>query len=293
MRQAVLAMMMLAAATGAAAQEIWWNPGVIDEVRHRGLLKVGVGHFEPWVMCDAGGDLIGYEVDVASKLAEDMGVRIQFVRTDWYFIVPALIERQFDVVVSGMSITPARGLLVNFSVPYSEFGTVIVANALRTEGFVRNHYNRPGVTFAVRAGTTPAALVEREFPQASVLALDSDDEVREAVLNGPAYAAAVDQVMAARWIHEHPTVLRQALATVFDRLPQAIALRKGDVDGLNFFDSWVTSHRVSGWLDERWHYWFRTREWEHLVAGEAAAGAATFDGTAAPLAELPAPTGHP
>ena len=294
MRQFLLAAIVLATAASATAQEIWWNPGVIDEVRHRGLLKVGAGHFEPWVMCDVGGDLIGYEVDVANKLAQDLGVRIQFVRTDWYFIVPALIERQFDIVVSGMSITPARALLVSFSRPYSEFGTIIVANAGRTEGFARNHYDRAGVTLAVRRGSTTEALVRREFPQASPLALDSDAEILEAVSGGGrAHAAAVDQVTAARWIHEHPSVLRQAFAAVFDRLPQAIALRKGDVDGLNFFDSWVTHHRVNGWLGERWRYWFETREWEALVATDPAACAETFDATAAPLLAVPGPMGHP
>ena len=45
------------------------DDSVIDRIRHRGLLEVGVGLFEPWIMCDTNGDLIGYEIDVARKLA--------------------------------------------------------------------------------------------------------------------------------------------------------------------------------------------------------------------------------
>ena len=86
-------------AQAATAQFYDWDPGLLDEIRYRGLLKVGVGMFEPWVMCDANGDLIGFEVDVARRLAEDLEVRIQFVRTDWYYIVPALIEEEFDLEI--------------------------------------------------------------------------------------------------------------------------------------------------------------------------------------------------
>ena len=79
----------------------------------------------------------------------------------------------------------------------------------------------------MRSGTTPEALVPREFPGATVLPLDSDAEVLSAVLDGTAHAAAVDQVMATRWLHEYPDALRRAFEDLFDRLPQAIAMRKG------------------------------------------------------------------
>ena len=284
----------------AAAQEIWRSPGMIEEVRNRGLLKVGVGNFEPWVMCDANGELIGYEVDLARKLAEDLGVRIQFIRTDWYYIIPALIEREFDVIVSGLSITPARSLLVNFSVPYSEFGTAIVANIGLTEGLdTAEDFNRADVTFAVRRGTTPEVLVKRQFPNAMVRPYDTDAEVAGAVTAGDAHATAVDQVLAARLIHEHPNVLRRPFDTLFDQLPQAIAMRRGDIDGLNFLDSWVTHYRVDGWLAERWRYWFETREWAALAATGSTVEtcAASFDATASVLPGLgvaqPFPAAHP
>ena len=295
--QAAVVFAVLTAADTATAQRIWWGSGVIDDVRYRGLLKVGVGLFEPWVMCGANDELIGFEVDLARRLAEDLGVRIQFERMEWYFIVPALIERKFDVVVSGMSITPARSLLVNFSEPYSEFGTVVVANISLTHGYAGiEDFNRPDVTFAVRRGTTTEALVEREFPDAVLQSFDTDAEVVAAVTSGDAHATAVDQVTAARFIHEHPGVLHRPFATLFDRLPQAIAMRRGDVDGLNFFDSWVRHYRVNGWLDQRWRYWFESRDWEALVASDAGqeACAASFNGTAfGPPAVAPLSTVHP
>lgn len=85
----------------------------------------------------------------ATKIADDIGVRVQFVRTERYFILPALVEEEFDVIVSGMSITPKRRLHVNFSIPYSEFGRSIVANTARTPGLTSlADFNTSNVVFA-------------------------------------------------------------------------------------------------------------------------------------------------
>ena len=246
----------------------WTTDGsVIGAVLHRNLLKVGVGLFEPWVMCDVNGRLTGYEIEVAQKIAEDIGVRVQFVRTDWYFIIPALIEKEFDLIISGMAITPERSLHVNFSDPYSEFGSVIVANTMRTSGLTTlAEFDSTDVVFGVRAGTVPEQAVANNFPKATLRAFDSDTGLLQALVGGDVHAAAADQIKGARWLDTHPEILHRPFAEVFNKVPEAIALRKGDVDGLNFLDSWIAHHRTSGWLAERRRYWFETRDWANVVA---------------------------
>jgi len=51
---------------------------LLDTISRRGVLKVGLSTFVPWAMNDKNGELIGFEVDVARRLAEDMGVDIEF-----------------------------------------------------------------------------------------------------------------------------------------------------------------------------------------------------------------------
>jgi polar amino acid transport system substrate-binding protein len=43
------------------------------------------------------------------------------------------------------------------------------------------------------------------------------------------------------------------------------ALRKGDPDALNFFNSWITVVKAEGWIEERFHYWFETRDWQDQI----------------------------
>ena len=68
------------------------NDTVIEEVRDRGTLKVGLGLFEPWSACNADGELIGFEIDVAKKVAADMGVEVEFAPTNWSYIISEMIE---------------------------------------------------------------------------------------------------------------------------------------------------------------------------------------------------------
>ena len=265
-----------------APVEVWpGNDSVIDRIRRRGLLKVGVGLFEPWVICGANGGLIGYEVDVARRMADDMGVRIQFVRTDWYYIIPALLEEEFDLIISGMGMTPRRSLLVNFSIPYAEFGTAVVANTVRAgDRSTPTEFDREDILFGARAGTLPAQVVTDHFPRAGLRLFDADSALLDALLGGDVDAVVVDQVKAARWLDENPEVLHRPFAELFEKIPEAMALRKNDVDTLNFLDSWITHYRTSGWLAERRGYWFETRTWAEQAAADpevAAACDASFE----------------
>ena len=243
---------------------------VIDAIQHRGLMKVGLSLFEPWVMCGVNGDLLGYEVDVAKKIAADMRVRIRFVRTDWYFIIPDLIEDKFDLIISGMGITPSRGLLINFTIPSAEFGTLVIVNSnLIADAQSLDELNLPEVTIGARTGTVPAQVVTDHLPRATLRLFDSDPELLDELVAGELHAAAADQVKATRWLDTNSEILYSPFE-LLNKVPEAIALRKDDLDGLNFLNGWIEHHESNGWLGERRHYWFDTRDWEDLVATDPA-----------------------
>src|SRR4030042_6143387 len=116
----------------------------IAEVLKRGVLRVGMSTFVPWAMKDKTGNLIGFEIDVATRLAKDMGVKVEFVPTKWAGIIPALLTGKFDVIIGGMGILPERNLKVNFTMPYDYSGMSMVANKQRAEGFKSlEAFNRP------------------------------------------------------------------------------------------------------------------------------------------------------
>ena len=171
---ATAAMSLAAPATAQSASQGLASESVIEQIKQDGVIRIGLSLFVPWSMRDKNGDLIGYELDVGRKLAEDMGVEVEFVPTAWDGIIPALVSGNFDVIISGMSYTPQRNLTVNFSNPYAFTGLAILANKEMTAGMSLEDLNSPDVTFAARRGATPAVVIAENFPDAQLLLFDED-----------------------------------------------------------------------------------------------------------------------
>ena len=257
----------------------WWAfDSVIEEVQDRGTLRVGLGLFEPWSACNADGELVGFEIEVANRLAEDMGVEVEFARTNWNYIIPSLIAEEFDVIISGMTILPARALKVNFTSSYNSTGVYLVANTAQSAALATlADFNSPSVTIATRRGASSIPAIENTFPDALLLLFDTDNAVLQAVVAGEAHAAAAFATTRTTWVEAHPETLHLPFEEPFASEVLAIAVRKGDLDTLNFLNSWIAVRQADGWLAQRRQYWFETREWADQVAADPDTVAACDD----------------
>lgn len=238
---------------------------VIETIKQEGVIRIGLSIFTPWSMRDKNGELIGFELDVGRALAEDMGVDVEFVPTAWDGIIPQLVSGNFDVIISGMSITPARNLTVNFTDPYAYSGLTVLANTTMTEGFTLEDYNSSEVTFAARRGATPATVIAQLFPEATLLLFDEDGAATQEVLNGNAHATMAAEPTPSIEARRYADTLSVPFDQTFLATGEGFALRKGDADALNFFNNWIAVRHASGWLKERNDYWFKGNDWEDQV----------------------------
>ena len=270
-RYLILAAVGLLAAVAAPSQagelqQQLTGESTLEQALQRGVLKVGMDTFVPWAMKDKNGELIGFEIDVATRLAQDMGVKVQFVPTQWDGIISALQTGKFDVIIGGMGIVPKRNIKVNFSIPYDHTGMSLVAHKELAKGFSTiEDFNRPEVTLAVKIGATPVMAARKFMPRARLKQFNTEAQVYQELLNGRVHAVVASAPTPAFYALKYPDKLFLPLTGTFTREPIGFAVRKGDVDTLNFFDNWIRVVESEGWLAERKHYWFETREWESLV----------------------------
>ena len=68
----------------------------------------------------------GYDVVIASLIAEKLGMDVQIVKTDWDSLIPSLNAGAIDCIIAGMTETPERAEEVSFTTPYYESQMVIV-----------------------------------------------------------------------------------------------------------------------------------------------------------------------
>ena len=251
-----------AAAAGKIQQELT-GESTIENALKRGVLRVGMSTFVPWAMKDKTGKLIGFEIDVANRLAQDTGVEIEFVPTKWAGIIPALLTGKFDVIIGGMGILPQRNLKVNFTIPYDYSGMSIVAHKQLAAGFKRlEEFNRPEVKIASRLGSTAEMAVRKYMPQARLQLFDDESQVIQELRSGRVHAMVASAPLPTYLALENPEVLFLPLQETFTKEPIGFAVRKGDVDTLNYFNNWIRVVEAEGWLKERKQYWFNTKEWE-------------------------------
>ena len=237
--------------------------GTLDVVRRRGVLRVGVSTFVPWVMNAKSGELIGFEVDVAKQLAADLGVKPEFVQSAFPNLLDDLLADRFDIIVTGMSITPARALVANFSIPVSESYARLLANRAKAAGTrTAAGFDRPEVTIAVRAGAIGEDIARRSFPKAKIQPFDDEDALIDAVLTGKVTAGVgwspAPEFLSAKAGDKLFVPLPEPLA----RSREAFAVRKGDADFVLFLDAWIRYHQDTGWLAEKRKYWFEGFAWE-------------------------------
>ncbi|NBB32506.1 transporter substrate-binding domain-containing protein [Pseudomonas kielensis] len=76
------------------------------------------GAYPPYNFVKPDGSLGGFDVDIANALCAEMKVQCKLVKQDWDGIIPGLMAKKYDAIVSSMAITPEREKKVAFSDKY-------------------------------------------------------------------------------------------------------------------------------------------------------------------------------
>ena len=195
-----------------------------------------------------------------------MGVKVEFIPTAWSGIIPALLTGKFDVIIGGMGITTQRALQVNFTNPYEYSGMGIVASKKLAAGYDSlEDFNKAEVEIAVKTGTTAAAAAKKHFPLATLRMFDSEPQAYQELRNGKVHAVVGSAPRPAYEAVEYSDSLFLPVKGSFTKEPIGFALRKGDPDTVFFFNSWITTVELEGWLQERHDYWFGSKDWIGLV----------------------------
>lgn len=99
----------------------------LDQIKEKGVLVAGLDDtFAPMGFRE-NNELKGFDIDMGNEIAKRLGVKMQWAPTQWDGVIPALLSKRFDVVISGMTITDERKKQINFSIPYVADGQVMVA----------------------------------------------------------------------------------------------------------------------------------------------------------------------
>lgn len=235
---------------------------VLDDILERGSIRVGVAEFAPWTLRNSEGGLIGFEIDIARKIAADMSVTPEFKVYDWEEIVAALQKGEIDIIAGGMAITPAGALQVNFSRPVASSGISIATNTEKTRTVESmSELNTDSVVVSVVAETLAASVAETFFDKANIKTYPSREPAERDVVEGRAHAYVATLPEVNFLAMKNPGAIDVPMASPLVASSEGLAVKKGEPEMLNFLNAWVTAHHADRWLESTWDYWFKSMSW--------------------------------
>ncbi len=234
----------------------------LSDIRARKELKVGLqAGYVPFAMRKPDGSYVGYEIEMTKAFAKHLGATATFVDTKWEGIIPSLHAKKFDVLVSGMSITPERSQAVLFSEPYYFAGLMLLV-AKKHEGKIKTlaDFDKPGLTLAVQLGTTGDFFASKAVKQAKITKLDLESDAANAVLLGKVdgfiFDAPYMQLFARR--HGGKVVL---LPDALTQEGLGLAARKKDSELVKEFNSFLVLWKKGGEADKVAKSFFQEMTW--------------------------------
>ncbi|MEA1915852.1 MAG: transporter substrate-binding domain-containing protein [Campylobacterota bacterium] len=262
----LLAFLMLFTANLFASDINLWKNSTLNKIVQRGELRVGMEPgYMPFEMKDKKGNIIGYDVDMAKKMAKEMGVKLKLVPTAWDGIIAGLITEKYDIIMSGMTITQARNLKVNFANPYIVVGqTVMMRKELAGEVTTAKDLDNPKYTIVSKLGVTGEIATRKFFKKAKIVTFETEADAAAEVLSGKADAIVYDQPYNVLFMSDKGKDRLIHLDTPLTYEPLGWAIRKGDPDFTNWLNNFLRQmqeDKVVGFSDKIYDKWLIDTKW--------------------------------
>jgi len=236
--------------------------GGMDDILKRGTLRVGIAEFVPWAMPAKRGGHVGYDIDLAIKIAKDMDVRAEFKVYEWKDIIPALEAGEVDMIANGIVITPQRALRITFTDPVALSGAGMATNTSMTKD-VENlqQLNDPDIVIVTITDTFSEGIARSIFDKAEIHSHGSKDDAEKEILAGRAHAYISSLPAVQFLVTNNSDTIDLPLSDPIVGWAEALAVQKGEQELLNFLNAWVTAHKADRWLNATREYWFESRDW--------------------------------
>ena len=169
----------------------------LDEIKESGTVKIGVfSDKNPFGYVDENGDYQGYDVYFGNRIAQDLGVDVEYVSTDAANRVEYLKTGKVDIILANFTVTDERAESVDFALPYMKvaLGVVSPDDALITSADQLN-----GKKLIVTKGTTAETFFTENYPDVELIKFDQYTEAYNALLDGRGDAFSTDNTEVLAW----------------------------------------------------------------------------------------------
>ena len=263
---AIFAISSLSTVSALADDINLWKKSTLNQILQRGELQVCMEPgYMPFEMKDKKGRIIGYDVDMAKRMAKEMGVKLKLLPTSWDGIIAALVTSKCDIIMSGMTITQQRNLKINFANPYVVVGqTILMKKDLKSKINTAKDLDKPEFTVVTKLGVTGEVATRKFFTKAKIITFETEADAAAEVLNGRADAFVYDQPYNILFMSDKGKGKLIHLDAPLTYEPLGWAIRKGDPDFLNWLNNFlrqVKEDKVVDFHEKLNNKWLKDTSW--------------------------------
>ncbi|MGD1861149.1 MAG: transporter substrate-binding domain-containing protein [Leptolyngbyaceae cyanobacterium] len=236
------------------AQDSTASVSSLDSIIEAGTIRIAVPQdFAPFGSVDASGELEGYDIDVAQLIAEDLGVELELVPVTSDNRIPFLQTDKADLVISSMGANPERAKSIFFSIPYAPFFSGLYGSADIAD--VASFEDLGGYKVGVTQGTLEdLELSDAVGDDVEIERFADNSLTASSLISGQVDLIATGNVVASELSKNNPDQNIEG-KFIIKESPAHIGLRRGEVDLLQWVNTFVYHKRLGGELDDLSQTW--------------------------------------
>ncbi|CAI2934452.1 ABC transporter substrate-binding protein [Aminobacter sp. P9b] len=208
------------------------------------------GAYPPYNNLTSDGKLVGFDVDIANALCDEMKAKCEIVAQEWDGMIPALQAGKFDAIIAQMSITPERKEKIDFSKKYINTPAVIAAaKDSDIKGVTKE--DLAGKTIGVQGSTIHYNYAEKVFTDSEIKSYPTAEEYKLDMANGRLDAVSDDAVTMGNWLETADGACCKIVGTI-PNMPEihgdgaGVGVRKGDTALADQFTAAIAAIRANG-----------------------------------------------
>lgn len=228
----------------------------LDEIISDGTLRIGVNpNFPPMSSFGMTNQLEGFDVDIANRIAEALGVEAEFVSTETAQRVPFLVSNRIDIALGAMTRTPERAKLIGFTIPlHSEAMGVITTDKVGIQSW--KELDRADITLVNMRGNLSVSILKEMLPKPKVLLVDGNADTIRAIAQGRADALVENVDFFLKFLPNYRNVEWQVLKDPIFVAYCSIGIGKGNDSMRNYLNILLHDLHTSGFVNETWEKWY-------------------------------------
>jgi polar amino acid transport system substrate-binding protein len=252
----ILALMLAIAALPVGDRGADAADSILTDVLRRGAVRIAISTGNPPTRFeDENGNLQGYDIDIANYLAKQLGVTIEYVRTDTAGRVAMLQTKKVDITVASFTPNLERLKSVGFTDPYLTDVLTLMSRTDRKDLASLDDFNKLEIKVAIPRGSTAAKALATYVPKATIVEFSGNADTLSAIDAGQVDAICAGDALVNWTVKKSGGKYRNA-ASLGPPEDDAIGFPQGDFVWWLWLNRFVREINEDGTNYTLWVKWF-------------------------------------